>query len=217
MFAKNENEMVWTDVVVNLKDINDNAPFFPQGFYYGIVTENGTAGMTVMKMKATDYDDPEEGTNAKLTYSIENNVVDENTGTPIFEIGEDTGVIKTAVCCLDRKRTPAYSFQVVAMDGGEMKATGTASICVKDINEQEDFDKDGIRNSEDLDIDIEEFGDCLVGVGGWRGWDLEWEDGGINEETNDKHFDFDFDFDISSSSNRLDSNILVIRVFQEIF
>lgn len=125
----------YADVQVNLKDINDNAPLFPQGVYYGNVTENGTAGMMVMTMTAIDYDDIEEGSNAKLKYSIEKNVIDENTGTPIFEIEEETGVIKTAVCCLDREKTPDYSIQVVAMDGGGLKGTGTASIRVKDIND----------------------------------------------------------------------------------
>ena len=88
-----------------------------------------------MTMTATDYDDLNEGTNAKLRYSIEKNVIDELTGTPIFEIEEETGVIKTAVCCLDREKTPDYSIQVVAMDGGGLKGTGTASIRVKDIND----------------------------------------------------------------------------------
>lgn len=78
-------------------------------------------GMVVMTMTAVDYDDPAEGTNAKLIYSIEKNVIEEETGTPIFEIESDTGVIKTAVCCLDRERTPDYSIQVVAMDGGGLK------------------------------------------------------------------------------------------------
>ncbi|ETN65565.1 cadherin [Anopheles darlingi] len=125
----------YADVQVNLKDINDNAPIFPQGVYFGNVTENGTAGMVVMTMTAVDYDDPNEGTNAKLIYSIEKNVIEEETGSPIFEIEADTGVIKTAVCCLDRERTPDYSIQVVAMDGGGLKGTGTASIRVKDIND----------------------------------------------------------------------------------
>ncbi|XP_046410179.1 neural-cadherin isoform X2 [Neodiprion virginianus] len=125
----------YADVQVNLKDINDNAPIFPQGVYFGNVTENGTAGMVVMTMTAVDYDDPSEGTNAKLLYSIEKNVIEEETGSPIFEIESDTGVIKTAVCCLDRERTPDYSIQVVAMDGGGLKGTGTASIRVKDIND----------------------------------------------------------------------------------
>ncbi|XP_048509175.1 neural-cadherin isoform X2 [Athalia rosae] len=125
----------YADVQVNLKDINDNAPIFPQGVYFGNVTENGTAGMVVMTMTAVDYDDPSEGTNARLLYSIEKNVIEEETGSPIFEIEPDTGVIKTAVCCLDRERTPDYSIQVVAMDGGGLKGTGTASIRVKDIND----------------------------------------------------------------------------------
>ena len=37
----------YADVQVNLKDINDNAPLFPQGVYYGNVTENGTAGESI--------------------------------------------------------------------------------------------------------------------------------------------------------------------------
>lgn len=74
-----------------------------------------------MTMTAVDYDDPSEGTNAKLIYSIEKNVIEEETGSPIFEIESETGVIKTAVCCLDRERTPDYSIQVVAMDGGGLK------------------------------------------------------------------------------------------------
>uniref|UniRef100_T1J0L7 Neural-cadherin n=1 Tax=Strigamia maritima TaxID=126957 RepID=T1J0L7_STRMM len=137
VFAQDESGeglVGYADVVVNLKDVNDNAPFFPQGVYIGNVTENGTAGMVVMTMTATDYDDPNEGTNAKLKYSIEKNVVNES-GKPIFEIDEDTGVIKTAVCCLDREKTPEYSIQVVATDGGGLKGTGTATIKVKDIND----------------------------------------------------------------------------------
>ena len=84
-------------------------------------------------MTAIDYDDVEEGNNAKLTYSIEKNVIDENTGTPIFEIEETTGVIKTAVCCLDREKTPDYSIQVVAMDGGGLKGTARSWALLANI------------------------------------------------------------------------------------
>lgn len=127
--------MGYADVQVNLKDINDNAPGFPNGINFGTVTENGTAGMLVMTMAAVDYDDPNEGTNARLIYTIEKNVIEEETGVPIFEIEPNTGIIRTAVCCLDRERTPDYSIQVVTMDGGGLKGTGTASIRVKDIND----------------------------------------------------------------------------------
>ena len=64
----------------------------------------------------------------------EKNVIDENTGTPIFEIEEETGVIKTAVCCLDREKTPDYSIQVrictyLQSDRGENSAVfGSSSL-----------------------------------------------------------------------------------------
>jgi hypothetical protein len=89
----------------------------------------------VMTMKADDYDDIHEGTNARLVYSIEKNAIEEDSGAPIFEINPDTGVIKTSVCCLDREKTPDYSLQIVATDGGGLKGTGTASIKVTDLND----------------------------------------------------------------------------------
>ncbi|XP_047118486.1 neural-cadherin-like [Schistocerca piceifrons] len=125
----------YADIQVNVKDINDNAPSFPKTTYFGNVTENGTAGMFVMSMTAVDYDDPDEGTNAKLTYTIEKNVIEEEAGVPIFEIEPDTGIIKTAVCCLDREKTTDYAIQVVAIDGGGLKGTGTASIKIQDVND----------------------------------------------------------------------------------
>lgn len=41
----------YADVQVNLKDINDNAPVFPQGVYWGNVTENGTAGTYLSRFR----------------------------------------------------------------------------------------------------------------------------------------------------------------------
>ncbi|KAG8262824.1 hypothetical protein J6590_045019 [Homalodisca vitripennis] len=86
-------------------------------------------------MTATDLDDPLEGGNAQLVYNIEKNVLDEQTGTPIFSIEPHSGLIRTNICCLDREKTPDYSLQVVAMDGGGLKGTGTVSIIVSDIND----------------------------------------------------------------------------------
>uniref|UniRef100_A0A8W7P8D5 Cadherin domain-containing protein n=1 Tax=Anopheles coluzzii TaxID=1518534 RepID=A0A8W7P8D5_ANOCL len=83
--------------------------------------------MYVMTIKAEDYDDINEGTNAK-------NAIEEDTDLPIFDVNPDTGLITTAVCCLDREKTPDYSLQIEATDGGGFKGTGTASIKVKDLN-----------------------------------------------------------------------------------
>ncbi|XP_063593784.1 putative neural-cadherin 2 [Penaeus indicus] len=122
-------------VHVNVKDINDNAPFFSTLVINGTVPENAKAGSEVTQVSATDYDDPLESTNAILTYAVEKNVIDELTGQPIFTIDPNTGRITTALCCLDREKTPTYAIQVVASDGGGLKGTGTVLVVVGDEND----------------------------------------------------------------------------------
>lgn len=75
----------------------------------------------MVRAVATDHDDPREAQNARLTYSLEKNVVDEGTGSPILAIDTHTGLITTALCCLDREKTQRYQVQVVATDGGGLK------------------------------------------------------------------------------------------------
>ncbi|XP_045129226.1 putative neural-cadherin 2 isoform X2 [Portunus trituberculatus] len=125
----------FTDVLVNLKDINDNAPFFASPTLRAAISENTPKGSSVIKVEATDHDDPREGQNAQLTYSLEKNVIDESSGSPILTIHTRTGLITTALCCLDREKTPQYEIQVVATDGGGLKGTGTVVVDVEDVND----------------------------------------------------------------------------------
>ena len=78
-------------------------------------------GTYIATVKAEDNDDPKEGNNAKLKYSLEKNVVDETSGAAIFSVDDYTGDIKTALCCLDREKTNQYALHVVATDGGGLK------------------------------------------------------------------------------------------------
>ncbi|KAK8371878.1 hypothetical protein O3P69_010115, partial [Scylla paramamosain] len=89
----------------------------------------------VVVVSAWDADDASDGTNARLTYAIEKNVVDEGTGAAIFSMESATGLVRTARCCLDRETTPEYQIQVVASDGGGLKGTGTVVIRVDDQND----------------------------------------------------------------------------------
>lgn len=138
MYAEDEgghNGLVgYADVIVNLKDINDNTPFFPNTVYIGNVSERGVAEQAVMTMQAIDYDDPLEGGNAKLRYAIEQNQHNED-GLPIFRIDEETGVIYTAVGQLDRETNPEYTLKITATDGGKNVGHAQAIIKVKDIND----------------------------------------------------------------------------------
>ncbi|XP_037779315.1 putative neural-cadherin 2 [Penaeus monodon] len=127
--------VVETLVTVVVKDINDNAPTFPNMTIYGEVQENGPIHLEVAVVSAWDADDEAEGTNARLTYSIEKNVIDERTGQAIFMVEPDTGLVKTAICCLDRETTPEYHIQVVAVDGGGLKGSGTVVVRLADVND----------------------------------------------------------------------------------
>ncbi|KAF2355243.1 Cadherin [Trinorchestia longiramus] len=110
------------DLFVNVKDINDNAPFFPTPQLVASVKENSPAGTAVAQVSAVDHDDPNEGDHATLHYTLEKNVIDQQSGHPIFVIEPSTGLMKTALCCLDREQTAVYGVKVVASDGGGLKA-----------------------------------------------------------------------------------------------
>ncbi|XP_064120797.1 uncharacterized protein LOC135225392 [Macrobrachium nipponense] len=126
---------VTTTVTIIVKDINDNAPVFPESVITGEVEENGQLGLSVARISAWDADDRTEGLNGRITYAIEKNVIDEDTGRAIFNVDPKTGVIRTALCCLDRETTPEYQIQVVATDGGGLKGTGTVVIRIGDEND----------------------------------------------------------------------------------
>ncbi|KAG8247347.1 beta-catenin binding [Homalodisca vitripennis] len=92
-----------------------------------------------MTMSAVYYDDPEEGRNVEIVYSIQKNVVEEETGLPILEIDSSTGAIRTAVCCLDSERTPDYVIQVVAVDGGGLKTFSALIALIEQKSGKEPF------------------------------------------------------------------------------
>ncbi|XP_042866471.1 putative neural-cadherin 2 [Penaeus japonicus] len=102
-----------------------------------IMEENGKSlfisDLLVTTIAALDADDATEGSNARLTYAIEKNAVEEGSGEVLFRVEPRTGVIRTSRCCLDRETTPEYNIQVVASDGGGLK--GTVVIRLVDVND----------------------------------------------------------------------------------
>ena len=82
-----------------------------------------SSGTFVVDVTAEDYDDGHEGGNARLTYSLQKNAVDED-GRPVFSVDPQNGRISTAICCLDRERASHYSLTVLATDGGGLQGKG---------------------------------------------------------------------------------------------
>ena len=91
------------------------------------MTENATASQNVIQVRAIDSDDPNQNANARVSYSIEQNQVDQH-GDVIFSIESDTGIILTSVCCLDREQRDNYTIRVAATDGGGLKVS--ESLCL---------------------------------------------------------------------------------------
>uniref|UniRef100_A0A3B4Z992 Neural-cadherin-like n=1 Tax=Stegastes partitus TaxID=144197 RepID=A0A3B4Z992_9TELE len=130
----------FADVLLEVRDINDNAPFFPcpalevDGCFVGQVPENSPADTSVMEMRAMDLDDPNEGKNAMLTYSIIKNIRNE-INLNLFSINASTGTIYTVLRSLDREVEDRYLVVVEARDGGDLAGTGTATIMISDVND----------------------------------------------------------------------------------
>uniref|UniRef100_A0A3B3YQT3 Uncharacterized protein n=1 Tax=Poecilia mexicana TaxID=48701 RepID=A0A3B3YQT3_9TELE len=130
----------FADVLLEVRDINDNSPFFPcpalevDGCFIGQVPENSPADTSIMEMRAMDLDDPNEGRNAMLTYSIIKNIRNE-INLNLFSINATTGTIYTVLRSLDRETEDKYLVVVEARDGGGLSGTGTATIMVSDVND----------------------------------------------------------------------------------
>ncbi|KAJ8247352.1 hypothetical protein GJAV_G00245390 [Gymnothorax javanicus] len=145
----------FTDVIINVWDINDNAPVFTcmPDSCEGHVLENSPPDTSVMEMTATDLDDPTVGQNAVLTYRIMGNLKG-GASADLFTINPSTGTISVAQAGLDRERVDTYLLVVEAKDGGGMAGTGTATIRVTDMNDHAPRFADGpcrarvLENSE---------------------------------------------------------------------
>ncbi|XP_006274014.3 neural-cadherin [Alligator mississippiensis] len=127
----------FTDVIIEVSDVNDNPPLFlcmSDGCFMGHVPEGSPADTAVMDMTAIDLDDPKMGLNAVLTYRITQNVQNE-INLNLFSINPDTGTIYTVLGSLDREKEDKYLVVVEAKDGGGLAGTGTATILVSDIND----------------------------------------------------------------------------------
>lgn len=126
----------FADVVINVWDINDNAPMFTcmPSDCNGSVFENSPDNTLVMEMAAVDLDDSNVGLNAILTYRLIENVKNE-LDEDLFEINPATGNIYVVGGMLDREKAEKYFLTVEAKDGGGLAGTGTATVWVADVND----------------------------------------------------------------------------------
>lgn len=88
------------------------------------------AGTSVAVITAEDADDPNEGGNAKIGYSLLKNVIDDAAGLFIFSVNRSTGLVETRLCCLDREHTTSYDLLLAATDGGGLQGNSYWEIFI---------------------------------------------------------------------------------------
>ncbi|XP_037012695.2 desmoglein-1-like [Artibeus jamaicensis] len=120
---------------VRVLDINDNPPVFSMSTFLGQIEENSNANTLVMRLNATDADEP-NNLNSKIAFKI---ISQEPSDSPMFIINRYTGEIRTMNNFLDREQYGQYSLAVRGSDrdGGAdgMSAECECSIKILDVND----------------------------------------------------------------------------------
>ncbi|XP_063087874.1 desmoglein-2 [Cavia porcellus] len=112
MDSKGNNLEKPLELRIKVLDINDNKPVFTQEVFTGSVEELSAPYTLVMKITATDADEPNT-INSKISYRI---VSQEPPYPVVFHLNTDTGEIFTT-SALDREEHSSYSLTVEAKDG----------------------------------------------------------------------------------------------------
>ncbi|KAK6479284.1 cadherin-22-like isoform X1 [Huso huso] len=121
-----------SEFIIKVQDINDSEPKFLEGPYIGSVPELSPIGTSVMKVTASDADDPTYGSSARVIYSV----LEEEK---IFTVDSKTGIIRTAVAELDRETQDRYELVIKATDMagqmGGLSGSTTVTIVITDVND----------------------------------------------------------------------------------
>ncbi|XP_035983154.1 protocadherin alpha-6 isoform X5 [Fundulus heteroclitus] len=118
-------------VIVNVLDINDNAPIFSQSLYKASVYENVKPGASIITLNATDLD---AGKNGRVTYSFSE--VGRSKQTDLFDIDENTGTVSSKNN-IDYEENNAFEIRVQASDGASSPMTSNAKLLIEvlDVND----------------------------------------------------------------------------------
>lgn len=120
-----------TTVIIDVKDVNDNAPTYLDVVSKFTVSENLAGPRVIGTVSAFDKD---EGINSEVRHYL---MTPNGREPPPFEVKENGTVFVTRT--LDRETVALYDLKIIAMDKGVPAKTGTAfiHIIVKDKNDNE--------------------------------------------------------------------------------
>ncbi|XP_026095445.1 protocadherin alpha-4-like isoform X6 [Carassius auratus] len=118
-------------ILIDVLDINDNAPVFTKEAYTVVLNENAPVGTTIVQVNATDLD---EGQNGEVVYALGNNV--NHNLRELFQLNPVTGeIIVKGV--LDFEVKDIYEIDIQASDKGTVPLATDKSVIIKvvDVND----------------------------------------------------------------------------------
>ncbi|KAG8133032.1 hypothetical protein E2320_010881 [Naja naja] len=101
-------------IVLQISDINDNAPAFEKASYSIYVPENNPSGASIFQIQAFD---PDLDQNSHITYSILTSNIEELPISSYISIHSETGIVY-AQRSFDYEQFREFQLQVKAQDGG---------------------------------------------------------------------------------------------------
>ena len=118
-----------TTITITVSDVNDNAPIFRPNSYSVQLREDLPVGQNVVRVIATDADQPDTP-NSNIAYAI----IGGNTGSS-FRILNNGQIQSNQM--LDFETTSSYRLAVKGRDGGSPVRSATATVLVTVINVNE--------------------------------------------------------------------------------
>uniref|UniRef100_A0A452U9I2 Protocadherin gamma-A1-like n=1 Tax=Ursus maritimus TaxID=29073 RepID=A0A452U9I2_URSMA len=113
-----------THISLQVTDINDNPPVFPQDSYSTFIPENNPRGASLFSATAHDADSNE---NAQVTYSLVEDTIQGAPLTSYVSINSDTGVLY-ALQSFDYEQLQDLQLRVMACDSGDPPLSSNVSL-----------------------------------------------------------------------------------------
>ncbi|KAM7042535.1 uncharacterized protein M8220_007706 [Acridotheres tristis] len=115
-----------TELVLEVSDVNDNAPVFEEAAYSAYVWENNAAGALVLRVQARDAD---AGANGRVSYWLAGGSAGAAGAAPPVSVEARSGALY-AQRSLDYEQCREFAVAVRAQDGGAPARSSTATVRV---------------------------------------------------------------------------------------
>ncbi|XP_030621287.1 protocadherin alpha-2-like [Chanos chanos] len=147
-----------TVITLQVSDVNDNAPRFPEPIINVYVKENSEVGAVISTISASD---PDVGNNAKIVYSVLDSSSRKTPVTTFVNIDSDSGDIHS-LQSFNYEEVKTFEFKVRATDSGVPPLSNNVTVNVFILDENDNspeilppYSEHGSVNTENIPYSAE--------------------------------------------------------------